>query len=181
MARLSRRARTVAVAVMVVVAVAAFAGLTLRLFVFPDLNAPLRSDAIVVLGGNGDGPKAAGVRLAREGYAPTIAFSINGADPCPPVPGPLPRVHVMCFRPSPSTTQGEARGIGRLAAEKGWHRIIVVMPVTQATRARLRVGWCYPGRLLVVASTPPGLASWVRDIAYEWGALVKTLLLTDGC
>jgi hypothetical protein len=29
---------------------------TLRLFVFPDVNAPARSDAIIVLGGNGAGP-----------------------------------------------------------------------------------------------------------------------------
>ena len=47
----STRSRLIA-AVALVVVLAAVA-LTLRLFVYPDLNAPERSDAIVVLGGNG--------------------------------------------------------------------------------------------------------------------------------
>ena len=37
-----------------------------------------------------------------------------------------------------------------------WNRIIVVMPTTQATRARLRIGRCYSGQVLEVGVTPPG-------------------------
>jgi len=180
MARLSRRARTLAVVVAVVLVVLAFAGLTLRLFVYPDLNAPERSDAIVVLGGNGEGPRQTGIRLARQGYAPTVVFSI-GFEPCAPFEQALPRLRVICFQPSPNTTQGEARAIAQLAAANKWHRVIVVMPTTQATRARLRVGWCYPGQVLEVAAPPPGFGSWARSIVYEWGALLKALVLTHGC
>jgi len=164
-----------------VVLVLALLGLTLRLFVYPDLNAPERSDAIAVLGGNGDGPDRTGLELARQGYAPTVVFSINPSQSCDEFRAALPHLRVICFLPRPNTTQGEAQAIGRLADAAGWRRIIVVMPTTQATRARLRVGWCYPGQVLEVASPPPGFAGWVRGIAYEWGALIKAFVLTDGC
>jgi len=181
MAGRSPRARPVAIVVAVALVVLAFVALTLRLFVYPDLNAPARSGAIAVLGGNGMGPYETGVRLAREGYARTVVLSINPSQSCEAFQGELPRLRVICFFPDPNTTQGEARAIGQLAAANRWHRIIVVMPTTQATRARLRVGWCYPGQVLEVASASPGLAGWVRSIAYEWGALVKDIVLTNGC
>ena len=62
-----------------------------------------------------------------------------------------------------------------------WHQIIVVMRTTQATRARLRIGRCYPGRVLEVGVTPSGLWDWVHGIIYEWGALVKALVLQRSC
>ena len=62
-----------------------------------------------------------------------------------------------------------------------WDRVIVVMPTTQATRARLRIGRCYPGQVLEVGVQPPGFWAWVRGIAYEWPALMKALVLQPGC
>lgn len=168
-------------AVVVLVLVLAFVALTLLFFVFPDLNTPQRSDAIVVLGGNGAGPFDEGVALAREGYAPTIAFSLVPAYSCEPSVVHLPKANILCFRASPQTTQGEARSIAHLASVHHWHRIIVVMPTTQATRARLRIGRCYPGQVLEVGVTPPGFWAWVRGITYEWGALGKALVLQPGC
>ncbi len=155
--------------------------LTLRLFVFPDLNAPERSDAIVVLGGNGNGPVDAGVALAREHEAPTIAFSSLPSRFCKPSVLHLPSERVLCFRPDPVTTQGEGREIARLAATHHWHRVIVVMPTTQATRARLRIGRCYSGQVLEVGVPPPGFWAWVRGMVYEWPALVKALVLQPTC
>ncbi len=178
----SRRTWVFVAVATVAVLVLAFVGLTLRLFVYPDLNAPQRSDAIVVLGGNGTAPRQTGLHLAREGYAPVIAISINGADTCVPFErAPTHGARVMCFRPFPSTTQGEARAIAHLASAYGWHRVIVVMQVTQATRARLRIGWCYPGQVLEVGSDPSGFVGWVQGVVYEWGALIKTLVVTNGC
>lgn len=171
----------VIVAAVVLVVLLAFVGLTLRLFVYPDLNAPVHSDAIVVLGGNGTGPTAKGEQLVREGYADTFVISLNPSQSCSTFAAALSSVKVMCFRPVPSTTQGEGRAIAGLASANHWHRIIVVMPTTQATRARLRVGWCYPGQVLEVASEPDGLRGWVHGLFYEWGALVKALVLNPGC
>lgn len=176
----TRRSRVV-VAALALVLVFVFVGLTLKFFVYPDLNTPARSDAIVVLGGNGAGPFDEGVALARDGYAPTIVFSLVPAYSCEPSVVHLPRERILCFRANPLTTQGEARAIEHLAATHDWHRIIVVMPTTQATRARLRIGRCYPGQVLEVGVTPPGFWAWVRGIVYEWGALGKALVLQPTC
>ena len=175
----STRSRLIA-AVALVVVLAAVA-LTLRLFVYPDLNAPEQSDAIVVLGANGRGPVDAGVALAQEHEAPTIAFSLVPSYLCRSSVLHLPSERVLCFRPNPLTTQGEARSIGHLAALHHWHRVIVVMPTTQATRARLRIGRCFPGQVLEVGVEPPGIWAWVHGIVYEWPALVKALVLQPTC
>ena len=82
---------------------------TLRLFVFPDLNAPVPSDAIVVLGGQTSQTSAEGIQLAREGFAPTLALSVPPSTRCPTGSSEIPRVHLLCFVAEPQTTQGEAR------------------------------------------------------------------------
>jgi hypothetical protein len=88
---------------------------------------------------------------------------------------------VLCFRANPLTTQGEGRAIARLATVHRWDRVIVVMPTTQATRARLRIGRCYPGQVLEVDVAPPGFWAWVRGIVYEWPSLLKALVLQPTC
>lgn len=168
-------------AVVVLVAVLAFVGLTLRLFVYPDLNAPEPSNAIVVLGGNGAGPFDEGVALARQHVAPTLVFSLVPGYSCQPSVVNLPSEHILCFRADPETTQGEARSIAHLAAAHHWRRIVVVMPTTQATRARLRIGRCFSGQVLEVGVTPPGFWAWVRGIVYEWPSLLKALVLQPTC
>jgi hypothetical protein len=170
------------VAAVVVALVLAFVALTLALFVYPDVNAPQRSNAIVVLGGNGAGPFNEGVALAREHYAPTIVLSLLPGSSCHGSVLPqVPSVHLLCFLADPLSTQGEGRAIARLAAAHHWDRVIVVMPTTQATRARLRVGRCYPGQILEVGVTPPGFWAWVRGIVYEWPSLLKALVLQPSC
>jgi hypothetical protein len=158
-----------------------FSASTLRLFVFPDLNAPVPSNAIVVLGeaGGAQDETAEGVKLAEEGYAPTIAFS---SDSCSTSSIPhRPTEHVLCFGPRPTSTQGEARWIGQMAKRHHWQKVIVVMRTPQATRARIRIGRCYPGMLLEVGVTPQGFGGWLYEIVYEWGALMKALVLQPSC
>ncbi len=169
------------------VVVLAFVGFTVRLFVFPDLNAPEHSNAIVMLGGNGAGPFDEAVALAKQGWAPYVVFSLTPYESCEPSVVHLPpfhlppKVHLLCFHANPATTQGEAREIQHLAALDHWHRVIVVMPTTQASRARLRIGRCYSGQVLEVGVTPPGFWAWMRGITYEWGALFKALVLQPSC
>ncbi len=168
----------------VVVLVLAFVVLTLRLFVFPDLNAPERSNAIVVLGAHGPGSFDEGVELANEGYAPTIALSLPAyAYQCNSFHRRVsPSEHVVCFRARPATTQGEARSIAAMAAAHHWHRIIVVMPTTQATRARLRIGRCYSGQVLEVGGGAGRASGAGRTASCTSGAaLVKALVLQRSC
>ena len=179
-ARFASRRSRVAAAIVVVVGLGMVA-LTVRLFVYPDLNAPQRSDAIVVLGGNGAGPFDEGVKLARQHIAPTLVFSLIPSVRCDPSLVHLRAEHIVCFRANPLTTQGEGRAIAHLAALHHWTRVTVVMPTTQASRARLRIGRCYPGQVREVAVQPPGFWAWVRGIVYEWPAMVKALVLQPSC
>ena len=50
------------------------------------------------------------------------------------------------------------------------------------TRARLRIGRCFGGRVYAVTAPPaPSQTNWPYQIAYKWGALMKALLLQRSC
>src|ERR1700733_11038025 len=123
-----RTTRSRIITAVVGVLVLAFVAFTLLLFVFPDLNAPERSNAIVMLGGNGAGPFDEAVALANEGWAPTVVFSLTPYQSCEPTLVHLPPFHlpptvqVLCFHAEPDTTQGEARAIEHLASLHHWDR-----------------------------------------------------------
>jgi uncharacterized SAM-binding protein YcdF (DUF218 family) len=70
---------------------------------------------------------------------------------CASPPTGSTRYRVICFRPDPSTTRGEARQIQALAQSNGWTRVAVVAPVFHISRARLLVGRCYPHTLFMLA------------------------------
>ncbi len=152
---------------------------TVVLFIRPDLNAPEKADAIIVLGGGGTSTLEKGLELADEGYAPNLVFSLSPIQQCGPVPDQ--HFHVLCFHAVPQSTQGEARSISALASQHHWSSVIVVMRTTQATRARLRIGRCYPGHVLEVGVPLTGVWSWAHSIAYEWGALAKAIVLQPTC
>ncbi|HEY1444583.1 MAG TPA: hypothetical protein VGF51_06770 [Acidimicrobiales bacterium] len=179
----STRVRIVAAVVFVLVVV--FCVMTALLFVYPDLNAPERSDAIVVLGGHGVPAFDKGVALAKQGYAPRLVLSLQNWQSCRPYRAYLavhaPTMRVNCFKSNPQTTQGEARAIEAFAKHFHWSRIIVVVPTTQASRARLRIGRCYSGQVLEAAYSPQGIGQWLMQFAYEWGAMFKAVVLQPDC
>jgi hypothetical protein len=176
MNRRKRRALKSSLVVGVAVIVV-FLVLSAVLFVWPRTDTPRKSDAIVVLGG-ADARVAKGLKLATEGYAPTLLISTPYPSACRyDVPG----VSVICFAPSPETTHGEARYVARLAAARDWHQIIVVSGTAQALRARLRFDRCYSGTALFDPAAPSSVGAWVHDVAYEWGALAKALTIQRGC
>ena len=140
---------------------------------------PSRVDAIVMLDSPGR-PLNVAVRLAARHRAPFLVVSqgtLASRDPCP---DPVPGVTLICFNPEPPTTQGEAEFVGRLARNHHWHSIAVVAITPQDSRARLRVARCFPGRVYVVTA-PIRLSVWPYQIAYEWAALVKALVVQRGC
>jgi uncharacterized SAM-binding protein YcdF (DUF218 family) len=179
----STRVRIVAAVVFVLVVV--FCVMTALLFVYPDVNAPERSDAIVVLGGHGVPAFDKGVALAKQGYAPRLVLSLQNWQSCRPYQAYLavhaPTMRVNCFKSNPQTTQGEARAIEAFAKHFHWSRIIVVVPTTQASRARLRIGRCYSGQVLEAAYSPQGIGQWLMQFAYEWGAMFKAVVLQPDC
>ena len=140
---------------------------------------PTRVSAIAMLDGSGD-PRTVALRLAAQHRAPFLVISLGTPKSGPGCPKPVPRVTIICFNPTPATTQGEAEFVGRLARKYHWHSIAVVAITPQDSRARLRVERCFAGPVYV-ATAPIGLASWPYQIAYEWGALIKALVVQPDC
>ena len=169
--------RRLIVALLVLVAILAVA--TVRLFVWPAQGMPAHVDAIVVLGGPGD-RLGKGLELARQDRAPVLAIS-EGLE----VPPSLCRPHredkqVICFQPAPLTTQGEAQFAGGLARQYHWRSIVLVTTPDQDTRARIRFKRCFGGGLYVV-TTPLPASKWIYQLAYQWAATAKALVLQRSC
>jgi uncharacterized SAM-binding protein YcdF (DUF218 family) len=118
-------------------------------FMFTNASADTlqRADAIVVLAGEHDGREAYAMDLARDGWAPTVVLSnpYPDGDPimqrvCTPPGG---GIEVLCERPDPVTTRGEAEMMHRLAAERSWSKIIVVTWRYHMPRARWIFRQCF--------------------------------------
>ena len=175
--RSGRRGRKVAatLAVLVIAVLAA----TARLFVWPDRGMPATASAIVMLDTPGGTPDTA-VRLARKYRTPFLVISLGTPQSSYGCPRPIAGVRLICFNPSPGTTQGEAESVGRLARKYHWRSVAVVTITPQDTRARLRIARCFAGPVYVVP-TAIAVVSWPYQIVYEWGALAKALVLQRGC
>jgi uncharacterized SAM-binding protein YcdF (DUF218 family) len=158
----------------------AFCAVSARLFVFPDTGMPKHVDAIVVLGGSGDRLDL-GMQLAQQGKASYLVLSLG----LPWVPPGICQQHVgpaqvICFVPDPDTTQGEARGAGRIARQHGWKAIVLVTTRDQVWRAHLRFERCYAGRIYGVGS-PIGWYRWPYAIGYQWAGTIKAETSQRGC
>lgn len=164
----------------VMVLLALWLSLSARLFVWPAQDAVERAhaDAVVVL--NGPGPRwQVALELARARAAPVMLVSVASVEwNCPRLG--LPGVRLECFRPDPLSTMGEARYAAEQAREHGWHRLILVTSLSQATRARLRMKRCFSGSVQVVVARP-SLGALAYGVLYEWGAMAKALIWQRGC
>ncbi len=176
-ARRGRRWRRLA-ATLAVVLIAAIAA-SARLFVWPADGMPATVSAIVSLDRPG-GTLNTALRLAEQRRASFLVISLGTPESGYGCPRPIAGVRLICFNPSPGTTQGEAEFVGRLAREYHWRSIAVVTITPQASRARLRTERCFGGPVYVV-TTPIRLVSWPYQIAYEWAALAKALTVQRGC
>ncbi|HEY2553263.1 MAG TPA: hypothetical protein VGI64_22080 [Streptosporangiaceae bacterium] len=159
--------------------VVAFAAATVRLFVLPSRGMPARVDAILMMDGPGD-PLPEALLLAREHRARFLLISLGTRASHRPCPQPVPGVQLICFNPSPASTQGEAEFAGRLAARYHWRSIAIVTTIPHVSRGRLRLERCYPGHVYA-AGVPVPAWHLPYDVAYEWGAMVKALVLQPDC
>jgi uncharacterized SAM-binding protein YcdF (DUF218 family) len=108
-----------------------------------------------------------------------VLVSLGGYPPAP-CPTAEPGIEVTCFRADPLDTRGEVEFATRLAERNHWTSMAMVPERSQATRARMLFRRCSGIRLVVVPVGATGTAL-VRNVVYEWGALVKALVVHTGC
>ena len=173
------RWRKAVVALLMILAV--FCAATARLIIWPAQGMPAHVDAIVVLGGYGNRLDT-GLDLWHQGRAPVLVVSLGVGIP---VPASVcvsrgETVKGICFDPIPRTTRGEAEAVGRLAKQHQWRSIVLVTSPDQDTRARIRFERCFAGSVYVV-TTPLPSSKWPYQIAYQWAALFKALVLEPSC
>jgi hypothetical protein len=171
------RGRVLAIAIVVI---ALFLAATARLFIWPPTDTPTRVDAVVALGGDPGQRRAhQAIALVVAGFAPVAVISLGGkrAVPCP---HHSDQVRVICFRAKPLDTRGEAEYVAGLARRRHWNQLIVVSERSQTTRARLLFERCTTAHLHMVPVSDPG-SHLLYDVAYEWGALAKALVLERSC
>jgi uncharacterized SAM-binding protein YcdF (DUF218 family) len=162
-----------------IVVVLVFAAVTARLFVWPAQGMPSRVSAIVMFAGPGNRLPIT-LKLARRHQAPVLVVSQGQHGYGGPCPQATPGVKLICFEPDPGNTRGEAEFVGRLAKKYRWQSVVLVTSRAQATRARMVMERCFSGPVYVMTGSLP-LGSWLYQIAYEWGALFKALILYRSC
>jgi uncharacterized SAM-binding protein YcdF (DUF218 family) len=157
------------------------------LFTRPHGDPLTKADAIVVLGGElRDGRIDYGLQLARQGYADTVVIS-DDYDPGEPTitracSSGTAAITVICFRPSPFTTRGEAMFVQRAATQRHWKHVIVVSWNFHLIRARYIFHQCFDGTVTMRAApsaVPQNPAQWAYTYAYQFGGLAKAAVL--GC
>lgn len=143
-------------------AVVLFAGSGERLPVALQLMADRRADVLVLPNGNRDGWPEANVLCT----APADELGYE----------------VVCPVPDPVTTAGEARAIGRVAAERGWGSVVAVTSTYHLARAELLLGRCFPGHIQPVAAHRDMTRSqWWRAARHELAGHLGHRLLLRGC
>lgn len=177
--RLRRRLATVAAAVLALLLLLVVAGIPL--YVLPVVDEPRPVDVVLVLGPTDEAKLQVAERLLADGLADTLVLSTpvgEYADFC----ATEHTFEVLCFRPSPSTTQGEARELGALAQARGWDSAMVVAMTPHVTRARMIIARCFDGELAMISDGAPlSPIEWTQQYFYQTGAFVKAFAVTPTC
>ncbi|WP_175460550.1 YdcF family protein [Arthrobacter sp. ok909] len=162
----------------------------LFLYVTPPSDAPRHADVLFVLGPP-DSRIAYAEQLMEQGYARTLAVSVpldKHGSPGLALCNERRTYRIICFRPAPFTTQGEARELKELTDKNGWTSADVLTVQFHLTRARVVVQRCYTGDLSMVAyrqnlpliSFTKPIESWAYQYAYQTAAFVK-VALNEAC
>jgi uncharacterized SAM-binding protein YcdF (DUF218 family) len=143
------------VLVLLVLLVAAWAAVVARFVLWPVQDSPRHADAVVVLAGDHLRLGKA-LELMTRHVAPTLVIS-DGLAPGWRDANRLchraARFRVVCFRPDPYSTRGEARAVAGMAAARHWRSVLVVTSTYHVTRARLLFDRCVGARVRVTGST----------------------------
>lgn len=162
-----------------------FCFLTGTMFVAPPQSPPSKTDVVFVIGPPDQWRIRWAEQLVDSRLAGTIMISISddlaAKEPlC--LAGSYHSVPVLCHRPAPFTTQGEARWLQAEMASHRWMTATVITVTPHVFRTRLYFDRCIPEGVNVVGR-PTGLnqSGWLHQFAYQTGGLVKAFTVTTSC
>jgi uncharacterized SAM-binding protein YcdF (DUF218 family) len=135
---------------------------------------------IVVLAGGREHRLAKGLELWRRGVAPTLAISDGRAPGWTQANRLCTQARILCFRPDPYSTRGEAEWTAREAARRRWRSVVVVTSTYHVRRSRVIFSRCFNGRLAIEAADPPA-ENFAVGVAWEWPKSAYYLTLGRGC
>ncbi|MDJ0336187.1 YdcF family protein [Salinibacterium sp. G-O1] len=151
----------------------------LPLYVVPSVNTPEKTDVIYIIGPPDPSRIEFALTLIERGISDSLMVSTPDPDDYAVCREPQ-TFTVYCKRPSPFTTQGEARDLRDLSAEQGWTSATVITMVPHVTRARIVIERCFTGTLLMVPDTTPmSINKWVEQYVYQTAAFVKVAVNQD--
>lgn len=147
-----------------------------QFFYSPPRAVPHRTDAIVVLGGLSKERLPVAQELQESLDIPILVVSTTGLSGnvegdalCHEDDAP----DLICFRPSPLNTRGEAKGLAELIAQNGWKSVTVVTSDYHLMRAGTLMRQCTSAEIQMVGSQPDlSAGAWLDRFVVETGGLI---------
>ncbi|MCU1515494.1 MAG: hypothetical protein JWQ75_215 [Pseudarthrobacter sp.] len=153
-----------------------------HLFVNVGSAPPHRTDAVIMLGGASDDRLPAARKLQQEWGMPVLVLARTGLmgnvaadEVCDNTA--FPSSDLVCFRPEPMNTRGEALAISELIDRNHWDSVTVVTSNYHVTRAGKLISQCTTAEVQMVgarASMNPG--EWLWRFVVETGGLIDSTL-----
>lgn len=148
-----------------------------QFFYDPPQAAPHRTDAIVVLGGMSKERLPVAQELQQDLDIPVLVVSttglagnVEGDALCHEDAGDA---DLVCFRPSPLNTRGEAEALRALIAEHGWKSVTIVTSEYHLFRAGTLMEQCTNAEVQMVGSQPDlSVGAWLDRFVVETGGLI---------
>ena len=169
--RVAVRAAVSVVAIALLWLIAAF-----QFFYSPPQATPHHTDAIVVLGGLSKERLPVAQELQESLNIPILVVSTTGLSGnvegdalCHEDDDP----DLVCFRPSPLNTRGEAKGLAELIRQNGWKSVTVVTSDYHLLRAGTLMRQCTSAEVQMVGSQPDlSAGAWLDRFVVETGGLI---------
>ncbi|MFK0006883.1 YdcF family protein [Paenarthrobacter sp. NPDC090520] len=152
--------------------------LAIQFFALPPQATPHHTDAIVVLGGMSRERLPVAQDLQKSLDIPVLVVSTTGLSGnvegdalCSESGGDDP--DLVCFRPDPLNTRGEADAVASLAAKHGWESVTVVTSDYHLMRAGTLMRQCTSVEVQMVGSEPElSAGAWLDRFVVETGGLI---------
>jgi uncharacterized SAM-binding protein YcdF (DUF218 family) len=154
------------------------------LLLHPKTDHPTKADVVMVLSGDSKHRLPAALQLMKDHVAPVLVIS-DGLNAVPRAQnlcktGGPPAYHVLCFRPNPYSTRGEAENFAALAAQRHWRSVAIVSSPTHITRLRILFKRCFHGTIYAVRSKQTRVSK-IQSVFSETAKLIYEETIVRSC